>query len=95
MVANLGTGTDIRQLLLVPVISSDNNESRYLNSMQNILLAVGHLYMTDYGYASAALFDGTKWYPYLLTTQLDGQPGMIYQVVHATNYNGMRPARSK
>jgi hypothetical protein len=94
-VANLGTDTEIHQLLLVPVVNSNSNENRYPNGTQNMLLAVGHLHMVDYGNASAALFDGIKWHPYLLTTQLDGQPGEIYQVIHAMDYNGLRPARSE
>ncbi|CEP11286.1 hypothetical protein [Parasitella parasitica] len=88
--ANLGPGTNINQLLLVPVKSS--TEERFPVGTKNMLLAVGHLNVNSFGNASAALYDGSKWNPYLLTTQLNGQPGIIYQIIHTTDFNGIRKA---
>lgn len=86
-------GTAISQLLLVPISSS--SEQRYPSGTQNMLLAVGTLNIKDFGNASAALYDGTVWYPYLLTTKLDGQSGNIQKVIHATDFNGIVNGRRK
>lgn len=59
-----------------------------------MLLAVGHLNVKSFGNASAALYDGSTWSPYLLTTQVDGQPGIIYQIIHTTDFNGIKNAHS-
>lgn len=89
----MGQGTDISQLLLVPVSSS--SEQRYPSGTQNMLLAVGNLNINNFGNASAALYDGNAWYPYLLTTQLNGQAGSIQKVIHTTDFNGMKAGRRK
>lgn len=93
MVSNLVQGTSISQLLLVPILSS--SEQRYPSGTQNMLLAVGTLNIQDFGNASAALYDGTAWYPYLLTTQLNGQSGSIQKVIHVTDFNGIKNGRRK
>ncbi|KAI8642326.1 cortical protein marker for cell polarity-domain-containing protein [Parasitella parasitica] len=90
LAANLGPGTNISRLLLVPVKSS--TEERFPADTKNMLLAVGHLNVNSFGNASAALYDGSKWSPYLLTTQLNGRPGIIYQVIHTTDFNGIKKA---
>jgi len=92
--ANLGPGTNMSQLLLVPVTNT-SSEQRFPSGTQNMLLAVGHLNLNGVGNVSAALYDGSLWHPYLLTTQLNGQPGVIYQVIHTTDFNGIKKARSK
>lgn len=91
--ANLGPGTDISQLILVPVTSS--TKQRFPSGTQNMMLAVGKLNVNGFGNVSAALYDGTTWNPHLLTTRLDGQPGFIYQVIHTTDFNGIKKAHSK
>ncbi|KAL9548227.1 hypothetical protein MBANPS3_005789 [Mucor bainieri] len=90
--ANLGAGTNISQLLLVPVTNT-SSEQRFPSGTTNMLLAVGHLNINQFGNASAALYDGSTWYPYLLTTQLNGDPGLIYQAIHTTDFNGIKKAR--
>lgn len=92
--ANLGPGTNISQLLLVPVTNA-SSEQRFPSGTNNMLLAVGHLNINLFGNTSAALYDGSVWYPYLLTTQSNGDPGVIYQVIHTTDFNGIKKARSK
>ncbi|KAL7326618.1 hypothetical protein PS15p_208924 [Mucor circinelloides] len=91
--ANLGPGTNMSQLLLVPVTNT-SSEQRFPSGTQNMLLAVGHLNLNGVGNVSAALYDGSLWHPYLLTTQLNGQPGVIYQVIHTTDFNGIKKARN-
>ncbi|OAD00485.1 hypothetical protein MUCCIDRAFT_113967 [Mucor lusitanicus CBS 277.49] len=90
--ANLGPGTNISQLLLVPVTNA-SSEQRFPSGTNNMLLAVGHLNINLFGNTSAALYDGSVWYPYLLTTQSNGDPGVIYQVIHTTDFNGIKKAR--
>ncbi|KAI7880797.1 cortical protein marker for cell polarity-domain-containing protein [Mucor mucedo] len=93
LASNLAQGTIISQLLLVPISSS--SEQRYPSGTQNMLLAVGTLNIQDFGNASAALYDGTAWYPYLLTTQLNGKAGNIQKVIHPTGFNGITNGRRK
>lgn len=93
LVSNLGTGSNISQLLLVPISSS--SEERYPSGTQNMLLAVGNLNISGFGNASAALYNGNAWYPYLLTTQINGQPGTINRVIHVTDFNGIKNGRRK
>lgn len=77
----------------MPVTSSI--EQRFPSGTQNMLLAVGNLNVNNFGNTSAALYDGSTWNPYLLTTQIDGQPGIIYQIIHTTDFNGIKNTRSK
>jgi hypothetical protein len=60
-----------------------------------MLLAVGNLNINPLGNTSAALYDGTTWHPYLLTTQSNGQAGTINKVIHVTDFNGMKNRRRK
>ncbi|GAA5809418.1 hypothetical protein MFLAVUS_002826 [Mucor flavus] len=91
LVSNLEQGTSISQLLIVPVTSA--LEERYPAGTQNMLLAVGTLNIQGFGNASAALYDGKIWNPYLLTTQLNGQPGSIQKVIHVTDFRGIKNGR--
>lgn len=93
LVSNLEQGTSISQLLIVPVTSA--LEERYPAGTQNMLLAVGTLNIQGFGNASAALYDGKIWNPYLLTTQLNGQPGSIQKVIHVTDFRGIKNGRRK
>ncbi|KAK4521177.1 uncharacterized protein ATC70_013122 [Mucor velutinosus] len=92
LAANLGPGTNISQLLLVPVTNT-TSEQRFPSGTQNMLLAVGHLNINQFGNTSAALYDGSVWHPFLLTTQINGRPGVIHQIIHATDFNGIKKAR--
>lgn len=95
LMANLGPGTNISQLLLVPVTNTTSSEQRFPSGSANMLLAVGHLNVLPFGNASAALYDGSVWHPHLLTTQWNGMPGVIHQVIHTTDFNGIKKAHSK
>lgn len=66
--SGLGPTSDIRQVTYVP-ISSSPSTARYPRDSNQMLLAVGHLDVPNFGSScSAALFDGQTWYPYLLTS---------------------------
>lgn len=93
MASNLVQGTVISQLLLVPI--SSTSEQRYPSGTQYMLLAVGALNIQDFGFASAALYDGTAWYPHLLTTRLDGKSGNIQKIIHPTDFKGINSGRRK
>ena len=93
LISNLGQGSNISQLLLVPVSSS--SEQRYPTGTQNMLLAVGNLNINEYGNVSAALYDGTLWSPYLSAAQINGQTGTINKVIHVTDFNGIKNGRRK
>lgn len=72
----LGASSSIQQLSYVPVSSSPSN-ARYPANSNKLLLAMGHLDVPGFGNCSAALFDGTAWYPYLLTSSTNGGGGSI------------------
>lgn len=91
LISNLGPGSNISQLLLVPISSS--SEERYPSGTQNMLLAVGSLNITGFGSASSALYNGDIWHPYLITTEMNGLPGTINGVIHVTDFNGIKNGR--
>ncbi|KAI7863016.1 cortical protein marker for cell polarity-domain-containing protein [Spinellus fusiger] len=83
LVSNLGPSTDIRQLLYVPILDSPKSD-RFPANSEDMLMAVGNIEIEVYGNVSAALYDGSSWYPYVLTTKNDGTPGKIRQLLHAS-----------
>ncbi|KAI9357209.1 cortical protein marker for cell polarity-domain-containing protein [Pilaira anomala] len=74
---NLGPSTEIIQLMYLPIQSSPSN-ARYPADSDTLLMAVGHLDLPDFGTASAALYDGSTWYPYLVTSTSNGTSGSIH-----------------
>ncbi|ORY93793.1 cortical protein marker for cell polarity-domain-containing protein [Syncephalastrum racemosum] len=82
--SHLGSDSTIRQMLFMPITSSPSN-ARYPPDSESMLLAVGHLHLPDNRNASAALFDGSTWYPYVLSSQKDGASGQLQQVFHEAN----------
>ncbi|RCI06967.1 hypothetical protein CU098_013732 [Rhizopus stolonifer] len=86
----LGPNTVINQMLLVPA----SDTSRYFpENTQNVLLAIGDIEFVNIGYASAALYDGSTWFPYLISTQWNGQPGEFYGAVHKENFYNPKNSR--
>lgn len=69
--AMFGDGTDIRGIQVVS-LSEDHGDSRIIASNQDLLL-MGQINITDFGTASAALFNGSDLIPFLLATK--GQDG--------------------
>lgn len=50
-----------------------------------MLLVIGHLNLQTYGNVSVALYDGNDWYPFVLSSRIDGTPGYIRNVFHETD----------
>lgn len=69
--------------MYLPVDASPS-KSRYPSGSDTVLMAVGHLDLPQFGSASAALFDGTKWYPYVLTSTANGTGGLIRSTISIT-----------
>ncbi|KAI9484647.1 cortical protein marker for cell polarity-domain-containing protein [Zychaea mexicana] len=81
--AQLGSSSDIRQMLFMPIQNAPS-DARYPPNTDTMLLLVGHLELQDHGNVSAALYDGNDWYPYTMSTKYDGAPGQLQQVFHET-----------
>ncbi|KAI7888659.1 cortical protein marker for cell polarity-domain-containing protein [Mucor mucedo] len=79
----LGSGTNIQQLLYMPV-SSSPSEDRFPADSDTLLMAVGHLEIPGFGSSSAALYDGSTWYPYALTSSANGSSGIIHSTFTIT-----------
>ncbi|CAL5872212.1 uncharacterized protein PFLUO_LOCUS6471 [Penicillium psychrofluorescens] len=71
-------GTVIRGLEVLPVIQ-DHDSVSTLNDDQT-LLVMGDLKIPGFGDGSAALFNGTAVTPFILSTQSNGQPGIMSQL---------------
>lgn len=79
----LGPSTNILQLSYLPV-SSSPSDARYPANSDTLLMAVGHLDLPGFGSSSAALYDGSTWYPYVLTSASNGTSGMIHSTFTIT-----------
>jgi hypothetical protein len=76
---HLGKTSYIRQLLFIPIDSGSSIQGRYPSGTDTMLMAVGHLELPTLS-ASAALFDGSDWYPFLLSSSRIGEAGHISQM---------------
>ncbi|KAI1006923.1 Squalestatin S1 biosynthesis cluster protein [Podosphaera aphanis] len=74
----LGPQTQINGLQVLPV-ASNRASSGGLVSAGSVLLVLGNLDLPGFGSVSAALFNGTSFQPYILTTSLDGKSGNLSQ----------------
>lgn len=72
------TGTTIRGIEILP-INQDHSSVSLLKNDQT-LLVLGELVIPDFGYASAALYNGTAVTPFILSSKYNGQPGSMSQV---------------
>lgn len=68
-------GSDIQQLLLAPITSQNDND--YFSSNDRVLMVSGQLNLATSGQASTAIFDGSSWYPFLLSTTATGAAGAV------------------
>ncbi|KAI8085163.1 cortical protein marker for cell polarity-domain-containing protein [Halteromyces radiatus] len=75
-------GGNIQQLLFVPTANSAADQSRYPPNTNSVLMAAGQLQLSKSGNATVALFDGTSWSPYVLSSQFNGQPGQAHAIFH-------------
>jgi hypothetical protein len=72
------TGTSVRGLQVVPL--TDNHRGTPFLANNYDLLVTGQLNLTGFGFAAAALFNGTYMQPLILASTSDGNPGSISQV---------------
>lgn len=80
----LGPGTNIRGLQALP-LDTDHGGSDLLDSNQDLLI-LGQINITNFGIASAALFNGTALTPFLLATAEGGASGSLSKIT-AENEN--------
>lgn len=71
----LGDSTTIRKLQIMPLTSSHSSST--LMSGDQSLLILGDVNIPSEGNASAVLFNGTTYEPYILTNMDDGSPGSL------------------
>ncbi|KAK5131423.1 hypothetical protein LTR08_000959 [Meristemomyces frigidus] len=77
-VSGFGAGTQIRGLQLVALNS--NHDTTDLIPSDQVLMITGNLNMPSFGNASAVLFNGTTYEPFILTSRSDGSQGSISQM---------------
>jgi len=56
---------------------STDHASNPLVSSDRVILLMGDIQLPGFGNASAVLFDGSQYQPYILTTKSDGSNGLI------------------
>ena len=87
----LGTGTTIRGLSILQL--SKNHGSTSLVSAQQTLLLTGELDLPNFGNASAALFNGTTFTPFILSNAGNG-PGSLSQLFSENQVNFAKMGKS-
>lgn len=80
----LGTGTYVRGLQVLGVTS--HHASSSLVTPETTLLITGFLNLPGFGFASAALFNGTIIQPFILTS-LSNSPGSLSELVTEKDHN--------
>jgi hypothetical protein len=75
---NLGPGTTIRDLQIIPL--TQGHDSSSLLSSNEALLITGSLNLPGFGNASAVLFNGTTFQPFALTSSSGDSAGSISQI---------------
>lgn len=74
-VSGLGPGTSIRGVQVMSLTSNHDNTN--LVPKDEVLMLIGNINLASYGNASAALFNGTTFTPFILTNRQDGNQGSI------------------
>lgn len=74
----LGAATTIRKLQIMPL--SSNHDDTDLMSNNQVLMILGNVNIPDVGNASAVLYNGTHYDPFLLTSMDDGSQGSLSAV---------------
>ncbi|KAI9276472.1 cortical protein marker for cell polarity-domain-containing protein [Umbelopsis sp. AD052] len=72
LTTDLGNNSHISQIFMVP-----STQKSDVLSKGGLIMVTGQLDINGYGDASAALFDGTQFHPYLTTAALNGSTGSI------------------
>lgn len=74
----LGAATTIRKLQIMPL--SSNHDDSDLMSNNQVLMILGNVNIPDVGNASAVLYNGTHYEPFILTSMDDGSQGSLSAV---------------
>jgi len=74
-VSGLGDGTSIRGLQVISL--QHNHDSSDLVPNDEVLMITGNVNVASFGNASAVLFNGTTYQPFILTNRQDGSQGSI------------------
>ncbi|KAF2766928.1 hypothetical protein EJ03DRAFT_344878 [Teratosphaeria nubilosa] len=85
--SGFGAGTVIRGLQVLTLTSNHDNTN--LVRDDEVLLVNGAINIPDYGNASAALFNGTAFTPFVLTNKQDGSEGTISRMFVSNTSNLM------
>ncbi|CAK4030869.1 related to Pst1p [Lecanosticta acicola] len=73
----LGRASIIRKLQIMPLSSSGNHADSALMASDQMLMIMGNINIPNEGNASAVLFNGTTFEPFMLTNMDDGSEGSI------------------
>jgi hypothetical protein len=73
--SGLGDSTSIRKLQIMPLTSKHDRSA--LMSDNQVLMILGNINIPNQGNASAVLFNGTTYEPYVLTNMKDGSQGSL------------------
>lgn len=76
--SGLGAATTIRKLQIMPL--SSNHDDTDLMSNNQVLMILGNVNIPNVGNASAVLYNGTHYDPFLLTSMEDGSQGSLSAV---------------
>jgi len=87
IVSSLGSGTTIRGLQVMSLKS--NHASTNFVPSNEALMVMGNIVIPDFGNASAALYNGTTYEPFILTSKQDGSQGSIAGVFASRSSNFM------
>jgi hypothetical protein len=86
-VSGLEAGTEIRGLQVLML--SDNHDSADLMPNNEVLMLTGSINVANFGNASAALFNGTTFQPFILTNRNDGSQGTLSRLFVENSSNLM------
>ncbi|KAF2207647.1 hypothetical protein CERZMDRAFT_88315 [Cercospora zeae-maydis SCOH1-5] len=73
--SGLGDSTSIRKLQIMPLTSNHDSSATVANNQ--VLMILGNINIPDQGNASAVLFNGTMYEPYILTNMDNGSQGSL------------------
>lgn len=76
--SGLGSATTIRKLQIMPL--SSNHADSDLMADDQVLMILGNVNIPDVGNASAVLYNGTSYEPFILTSMDDGSQGSLSAV---------------
>ena len=79
--SSLDSTTDVTQLMMVPL--QNTHDANALIQSDRVLMLSGALTDSVFGNASAALFDGQSFIPYIVTASASGTAGVLYGLIHS------------